>query len=72
MAAEQFGVSSLARVMAIILPTDTIGQTGFPWIIGKLRDSIGDYQQPLYLIFGAALLGAIAILLLPKSKLERR
>jgi MFS family permease len=72
MAAEQFGVSSLARVMAIILPTDTIGQTGFPWIIGKLRDTIGDYQQPLYLIFGAALLGAVAILLLPKSKLERR
>ncbi len=30
MAAEQFGVNSLARAMAIILPVNTIGQTWFP------------------------------------------
>ena len=37
MAAEQFGVNTLARAMAIILPTDTIGQTWFPYFVSLLR-----------------------------------
>ena len=68
MAAEQFGVSSLARAMAIILPTDTIGQTWFPYFVARLRTSFGSYDSALMSIFGLAMLGAVAIALLPRSK----
>jgi len=68
MAAEQFGVNTLARAMAIILPTDTIGQTWFPWIVAKLREAYGSYDTALMAVFGMAFIGAIAIALLPSSR----
>jgi MFS family permease len=66
MAAEQFGVNSLARAMAIILPTDTIGQTWFPFLVSVLRERIGDYNHALLVVFVLAMIGAAAIGLLPK------
>lgn len=66
MAAEQFGVNTLARAMAIILPTDTIGQTWFPYLVARLRLHYGDYGHALSAVFAVAFLGAIAIALLPK------
>ncbi|MBL8213896.1 MAG: MFS transporter [Bryobacterales bacterium] len=66
MAAEQFGVNSLARVMAIILPTDTIGQTWFPYVVSRLQQSMGTYNQALVAVFVMAAIGAVAIALLPK------
>jgi MFS family permease len=65
MAAEQFGVNSLARAMAIILPTDTIGQTWFPYGVSLLREHFGDYGVPLGAVFTVAMIGAAAIALLP-------
>jgi hypothetical protein len=53
--------------MAIILPTDTIGQTWFPWIVAKLRQSLGSYDQAMMAVFVMALIGAVAIALLPKQ-----
>lgn len=70
MAAEQFGVNSLARAMAIILPTDTIGQTWFPYLIATLRESAGSYTMPLQIVFILSFVGAIAIALLPRPKKE--
>jgi MFS family permease len=67
MAAEQFGVNSLARAMAIILPTDTIGQTWFPWFVAKLRQWYGTYDTAMLAVFGMALVGAVAIALLPRG-----
>lgn len=66
MAAEQFGANSLARAMAIILPTDTIGQTWFPYGIARLREHFGAYDIPLSVIFALAAIGATAIALLPR------
>jgi MFS family permease len=66
MAAEQFGANSLARVMAIILPTDTIGQTWFPYLVARMREHFGSYEIPLDFVFGLAVVGAIAILLMPR------
>lgn len=66
MAADVFGVNTLARAMAIILPTDTIGQTWFPWVIAKLRQSLGSYDQAMMAVFAMAFIGALAIALLPK------
>jgi MFS family permease len=67
MAAEQFGVNTLARAMAVILPANTIGQTWLPYFVSDLRESSGSYQIPMMVILSIALLGAIAIALLPKN-----
>jgi MFS family permease len=71
MAAEEFGVNSLARAMAIILPVNTIGQTWFPYFVSILRDTLGNYIYAMGTVLAVALIGATAILLLPrKSKLD--
>jgi nitrate/nitrite transporter NarK len=67
MAAEQFGANSLARAMSIILPSDTIGQTWFPYAVALLRESYGSYDVPLKVVFGVAVVGAVAISMLPSS-----
>jgi len=68
MAAEQFGVNSLARAMAVILPVNTIGQTWFPYFISILRDRYyPNYEMPMTVVLIVALAGAFAILLLPRQ-----
>jgi len=67
MAAEHFGVNSLARAMAIILPTDTIGQTWFPFLVSDLHDRFGGYDLALKTVFILSFVGAAAIALLPRS-----
>ncbi len=67
MAADQFGLATLARAMSAILPSDTIAQFWFPNVIARLRDLLaGDYHMAMMAVFGVALLGAIAIGLLPR------
>jgi MFS family permease len=66
MAAEQFGVNTLARAMAIILPTDTIGQTWFPYVVSMLHQHFGGYDTPLHIVFALSFIGALAIVLLPR------
>ena len=68
MAAEQFGVNTLARAMAIILPTDTIGQTWFPYLVSMLHEKFGSYTLPLQTVFILSFIGAVAIALMPKPK----
>ncbi len=68
MAAEQFGINSLARAMAIILPLNTIGQTWLPFGVSALRRHEGNYLLPMTFVFGIAMLGAFAIALLPASR----
>jgi MFS family permease len=65
MAAEQFGVNTLARAMAVILPADTIGQTWFPYLVSHIREGAGSYNVALNIVFAMAALGAAAILMLP-------
>lgn len=73
MAAKQFGVNSLARAMAVILPVNTIGQTWVPLGVSFLREEFGSYAVPMEFVLGLAGVGAIAILLLPRDKvIDRR
>jgi MFS family permease len=65
MGAQLFGPNSLARVMGVILPADSIGQTFCPFLLGLLRDRFGNYQYGVALAFLLALMGASAIALLP-------
>ena len=66
MAAEQFGLNTLARAMAIILPANTIGQTWFPYFVSLLRNHFGDYQHAMLAVFAISVLGAASIAVLPK------
>jgi MFS family permease len=67
MAAEQFGVNTLARAMAIILPVNTIGQTWFPYLVSWLREYFGNYHLPMAIVFGIAMVGALSVALLPRQ-----
>lgn len=71
MAAEQFGVTSLPRAMAIILPANTIGQTWFPYFTAVLKQHFGDYTVPMYVVFAVAAISGIAIALLPPPEARR-
>jgi MFS family permease len=68
MAAEQFGVNSLARAMAVILPVNTIGQTWFPYLVSHLQVWMGGYQGALTVVMAVSLVGAAAIGMLPKQR----
>ncbi|MBE0658592.1 MAG: MFS transporter [Bryobacteraceae bacterium] len=69
MAADQFGLNSLARAMSAILPTDTIAQFWFPNFVARLRDLFfaGDYHSAMLAVFATAFIGALAIAGLPKK-----
>ena len=68
MAARQFGVNSLARAMAILLPVNTIGQTWVPEGVSVLREHSGSYGTALNAVLVIALAGAIAIAFLPRQR----
>jgi len=70
MAAEQFGLNTLARAMAVILPLNTIGQTWCPYLISILRQHWGNYTGAMTVVFGIAMLGALSIALLPKRRIS--
>ncbi len=71
MAAKQFGVNSLARAMAVILPVNTIGQTWVPYGVSMLRDNLGSYAVAMNAVLALAVVGAIAIAILPKDGAEQ-
>ncbi|MBV9760859.1 MAG: MFS transporter [Acidobacteriaceae bacterium] len=66
MAAEQFGINTLARAMAVILPFNTIGQTWCPYLVSALRERFGNYLAPMAVVFAIAMLGALAIAAMPR------
>jgi MFS family permease len=67
MAAEQFGVNTLARAMAIILPVNTIGQTWCPELVSVLREHYPSYVVPMEVVLAISIAGAIAIALMPSQ-----
>lgn len=67
MAADQFGVEALGRVMGIIMPLDLIGLTWLPYLVSVLEQHYGDYRIAAGLLFPAALAGAILIAMLPAA-----
>ena len=72
MAAEQFGINTLARAMAIILPVNTIGQTWCPYLVAGLREHYHNYIAPMAVVFAIAMLGALAITIMPNDKSMER
>ncbi len=64
-AGEQYSVTVLPRVLAILLPVMTVGQTWFPYLVALLRDRLSSYQVPLSLALGMAIIGWLLLLSLP-------
>lgn len=64
--AESFGLASMGKIMGVIFVTDTLGQAIFPFIVGYLFDQTGSYQTGFTMVTVAALLGAAAVLFIPR------
>jgi MFS family permease len=71
MAAEQFGINTLARAMSIILPVNTIGQTWCPYLVSALREHYGGYREAMAAVVGIAIAGAVAIAAIPRHSLDQ-
>jgi sugar phosphate permease len=67
MAAELFGVRVLGRVMGIVLTADGVGEAVAPWLVGRMRDAAGSYAGGFAALIACALVGAVAILFLPRA-----
>lgn len=68
MAAELFGVKALGRVMGIIISVDGLGEAFGPMIAAYIRDTSGNYVYGFTALIGLALVGTIAIMMLPSVK----
>jgi len=70
MAAELFGTRVLGRAMGIILAADGIAEATAPLLVGRMHDVSGSYVTGFSALIGFALVGAAAIALLPRHKVE--
>ncbi|MEI7423607.1 MAG: MFS transporter [Prolixibacteraceae bacterium] len=69
MAADLFGIRALGRIMGIILVADGIAESLFPMLVGRLYDvSSESYFTGFIFLIGLALLGAVIVSFLPKTK----
>ena len=71
MAAEQFGINSLAQAMSIILPLNLLGQTWVPFMVSALREHFGNYHVAMTAILLLSVVGAVAVVMLPRPSLVR-
>jgi MFS family permease len=66
MAAELFGLARMGRVMGIVLTADGVAEAVVPMGVAAIRDGAGSYGPGFGLLVALALVGAIAVALLPK------
>ena len=67
MAADLFGLRALGKLMGVILTADGVAEAVSPMLIGYLREVTGTYHLGFAILIGIALLGAVAVLLLPQK-----
>lgn len=72
MAADLFGVRVLGRVMGIVLTADGVAEATMPMLVGYLRDTSGDYVSGFSTLIALAVVGAIAVMLLPRGPVAER
>lgn len=65
MAAEMYGLAVMGRVMGVVLTADGVAEALVPMLVAGLRDRSGTYEVGFLLLLGLAVIGAIAISLLP-------
>ena len=67
-AAELFGVAMLGRLLGVILTADGVAEAVAPMMVGRLRDASGNYTTGFTSLIAFALVGAIAVALLPRRR----
>ncbi len=70
MAAELFGVKVMGRLMGIVLTADGVAEALVPMLVGSIRDTTKAYTLGFAVLVGLALIGALAVALLPKKVKE--
>jgi len=68
MAAELFGTRVLGRAMGIILAADGVAEATAPVLVGRLHDVSGNYVSGFSTLIAFAIVGALAIALLPRRR----
>jgi len=68
MAAELFGVKVMGRVMGLIITVDGLAEAFAPMLAARLRDQSGSYANGFAALIILAVIGTIAISMLPKRK----
>jgi MFS family permease len=67
MAAELFGVRIMGRVMGLVLTADGLAEAFSPMLVARLRDSSENYANGFAVLIILAVIGIIAVAMLPKK-----
>ena len=67
MAAELFGVKILGRIMGVVITADVLGEAFAPLLVSYIRDQSENYTLGFTALIVLAVIGTIAISLLPKK-----
>ena len=65
MTAECFGLAALSRILGLIITSDSVGEALMPSLVAYVRDTTGGYGPGFLLLTGMALVGALAVALIP-------
>jgi sugar phosphate permease len=68
MAAELFGVKVMGRVMGLVITVDGLAEAFAPMLAARLRDQSGSYANGFAALIVLAIVGTIAISMLPRRK----
>jgi sugar phosphate permease len=71
MAAELFGARVLGRALGIVLAADGVAEAVAPYLVGRMRDASGSYVGGFTMLITFAVIGGLAIALLPRPRRER-
>jgi len=71
MAAELFGVRVLGRLMGVILTADGVAEASAPMLVGFIYDIKHSYAPGFTILIVMAMLGAVAVALLPQTAFRR-
>jgi sugar phosphate permease len=72
MAAEMYGLAVMGRVMGVVLTADSVSESVVPMIVAAIRDRTGSYTGGFALLLALAVIGALAVSLLPSSKVPSK
>lgn len=68
MAAELFGVKVLGRIMGLIITVDGVAEALAPMLAARIRDSTGSYANGFAALIILAIIGTVAVMMLPRKK----
>lgn len=68
MAAELFGVKVMGRVMGLVITVDGLAEALAPMLAAWLRDRTGSYANGFAALIILAVIGTVAVMMLPRKK----